>query len=266
MTTTRTAPRLLSTDFDGTLIAFGGSGACTRDLAAALHDHRQAGGLWAVNTGRSLDHTLDGLARFGGPCDPDFLLTNERDVYRRLDAGGWEPHGTWNDRCREAHDALHEVAAPIFREIEEWFGRQPSVRVVHEEGRIAGLVASSDLEMDRALGPIREIAAAHPLVSYQRNAIYLRFCHADYDKGSALGELCRLEGIAVGEVLAAGDHFNDLPMLRPHRAAALACPANAIPEVREAVESAGGFVAGREFGDGLADGIRHFSGHRRPSP
>ncbi|GAB4179587.1 MAG: hypothetical protein Fur0032_20300 [Terrimicrobiaceae bacterium] len=255
----RSPIRLLSTDFDGTLIAFGGTGACTRDLAEVLDDHRRSGGLWAVNTGRSMEHTMEGLARFGGPCEPDFILTNERDVHRRLESGGWEPHEPWNHRCREDHDALHEAASPIFREIEEWFIRRPTIKVIYEEGRLAGLVASSDQEMEQAVGTIRQIASAHPLLSFQRNAIYLRFCHAHYDKGSALGELCRLEGIAVAEVLAAGDHFNDLPMLRPERAGALACPANAIPEVREAVASAGGYVARREYGDGLADGIRHFS-------
>ena len=75
--------RLLSTDFDGTLIAMGSRGRCSPDFAAALEDHSGNGGLWAINTGRTLDHVIDGLEIFDAPVGPDFLLTTEREIYRR---------------------------------------------------------------------------------------------------------------------------------------------------------------------------------------
>ncbi len=37
-----------------------------------------------------------------------------------------------------------------------------------------------------------------------------------------------------------------------------ACPANAIPEVKEAVRSAGGYVASKGYGAGVHEALRHF--------
>jgi hypothetical protein len=42
-------------------------------------------------------------------------------------------------------------------------------------------------------------------------------------------------------------------------AAMPACPANAIPKVKEAVRSAGGYVASREHGTGVHEALKHFT-------
>jgi hydroxymethylpyrimidine pyrophosphatase-like HAD family hydrolase len=94
--------------------------------------------------------------------------------------------------------------------------------------------------------------------SYQRNTVYLRFCHRDYHKGSALGELCRLEGMDPARVLAAGDHYNDIPMLDGRHARHAACPANAIEAVKHRVRLSGGYVADRNYADGIADALAFF--------
>ncbi len=84
----------------------------------------------------------------------------------------------------------------------------------------------------------------------------------DYlDKGASLGELCRLEGIPAAEVLAAGDHYNDLSMLDGTYAAMVACPDNAIPPVKETVRAAGGYVASKPWADGVADAMLHYRAH-----
>src|SRR5438270_893326 len=98
-----------------------------------------------------------------------------------------------------------------------------------------------------------------PKFHYQRNTVYLRFCHADYHKGAALAELSRLLEIPREEIFAAGDHHNDISMLDGRFAAMPACPANAISEVKDAVKSAGGFVAARECGAGIHEALRHFT-------
>src|SRR5206468_14315 len=82
---------------------------------------------------------------------------------------------------------------------------------------------------------IRQARAGHPKLDYQRNGIYLRFCHADYHKGAALAELARLLDVARENIFAAGDHHNDISMLDGRFAAMPSCPANAIPEVQHAV-------------------------------
>lgn len=253
------APRLWSTDFDGTLIDFGGDGRCGGAFAEALIGHRSQGGLWAVNTGRSLEHLLEGLDRFGAPAPPDFLLTNEREVFRRTRRGAWEPHGQWNAICAERHRQLFEEAASLFGEIEALAASVPGLEFLRERnGQPAGLVAATDALLDEFLHQLVALAGSVPSFSFQRNTVYLRFCHADYDKGSALAELCRMEGLGPADVLAAGDQYNDLPMLHPSRAAFLACPSNSIAEVKAAVEKHGGYVARMASGDGIAEAVGYF--------
>ena len=59
-------------------------------------------------------------------------------------------------------------------------------------------------------------------------------------------------------IFAAGDHHNDISMLDGRYAALSACPANAIDEVKEAVRSAGGWVAEKEYGAGVHEALLHF--------
>ena len=106
---------------------------------------------------------------------------------------------------------------------------------------------------------IDPLKAQLPKLHYQRNSVYLRFCHVDYDKGTALAELGRLLEIPVGSIFAAGDHYNDLPMLDGRAAKHVACPANAIAAVKQTVRAAGGHVSAAEDGYGLVDALkRHF--------
>jgi len=247
--------RLLSTDFDGTIVGFGSNGRCSEALAEALLDHRLSGGLWAINTGRSLLHAIQGVEQLGSPVQPDFLLTNEREIFCHGKDGEWEPYGSWNALCSERHSFLFDQASGILSEIRNSIGSRPGVKLIFEDGLPAGLVAPDEETMDELAVDIRQLASGLSDFSFQRNSIYMRFCHAHYDKGSALAELCRLEGVPVSQVFAAGDHHNDLPMLRQDRAGFLACPANAIPEVKSAVRSAGGCVASLENGEGVAEAL-----------
>ncbi|MDQ2919828.1 MAG: HAD hydrolase family protein, partial [Verrucomicrobiota bacterium] len=114
-------------------------------------------------------------------------------------------------------------------------------------------------EMDRIVRFIDEARHAHEKFHYQRNTIYLRFCHADYHKGAALAELGRLIDIPRENIFAAGDHHNDISMLDGRYAQFPACPANAIPEVKTAVRKAGGYVAEENCGAGVYEALKHFA-------
>jgi hydroxymethylpyrimidine pyrophosphatase-like HAD family hydrolase len=244
--------RLISTDFDGTLIGHPSDGRCVPALAHALSEFKAGGGLWAVNTGRSLAHTIEGVAIFDAPVQPDFLLTHEREIYQRDDRGKWSDFGEWNRLSRSRHAELYGRSGPIFAQISRLLGGAKDVNLIEENGHPIGLITSDESVMARVAGSLDQLRGAVPNFNYQRNTIYLRFCHADYHKGSSLGELSRLLGIEAAEVFAAGDHYNDLPMLDPRFASHVACPANAISEVRSAVASAGGQVATAPYGDGVA--------------
>jgi HAD superfamily hydrolase (TIGR01484 family) len=247
--------RLLSTDFDGTLIAMGSRGRCSPDFAAALEEHRSRGGLWAINTGRSLEHATEGIKIFNAPVLPDFLLTNEREIYRRAAGGHWLSHGDWNSISRRRHGELFDQALEMFSFIEQLAQESDHVAILYEAELPAGLVTSSEEVMEIVACSIQKETERLPDFSFQRNSIYLRFCHKDYHKGSALGELCRLEKIQAREVFAAGDHFNDLSMLDGSYAKMTACPANAIEPVKELVRRTQGYIARNCWADGVAEAL-----------
>ncbi len=113
--------------------------------------------------------------------------------------------------------------------------------------------------MKRITKFIEKARTKQPKFHYQRNTVYLRFCHADYHKGAALAELARLIDIPRQNIFAAGDHHNDISMLDGKVAAMPACPANAIAQVQDAVRNAGGYVAKSEHGAGVHEALRHFT-------
>jgi hydroxymethylpyrimidine pyrophosphatase-like HAD family hydrolase len=250
--------RLLSTDFDGTLIAIGSQGRCPPDFAAALDEHSRRGGFWAINTGRSLEHAIDGLRIFNAPLEPDFLLTNEREIYRKTSEGRWMPHGDWNSISRRRHGELFGEAHEMFAFVERLAQESDQITVLYEHELPAGLVTGSEEMMEIVANNIRSEAKRIPDFSFQRNSIYLRFCHRDYHKGSALGELCRLEGIEAGAVFAAGDHFNDLSMLDGSFAKMTACPANAIDPVKQLVRRSQGYIAEKCWASGVAEALDYY--------
>jgi HAD superfamily hydrolase (TIGR01484 family) len=247
--------RLLSLDYDGTLAGPWGHTAISSELVAALRGLRSRGVLFALNTGRTLPMVDEALEVF--PIRPDFALTSERELFR-WSKNRWEGIAEWNDACAEAHHALYVDSVPVLEVIAEFVKTRTKGRVFSADGTIQGLVASDDEEMARMEAFIESVRPQESAFSYQRNDIYLRFCHANYHKGAVLKELQRTLGISPGETFAAGDNHNDLPMLDPQVAHWLGCPSNSILPVKERVRSEGGLVADRESGSGIADVLRQF--------
>jgi len=251
--------RLLSTDFDGTLVSHDSDPVLDERCMEFIRELQADGAVWAINTGRSVDLLESGLIDFSFPMRPDFILTSERDVFRPSQNGEvWEPFGDWNERCAREHTALFNSAQSVLAEVVDFVNHETKARLIYHSEGLEGLVAASDEEMDRITSFIEKARARQPKFNYQRNTVYLRFCHADYHKGAALGELSRLIEVPRENIFAAGDHHNDVSMLDGTFAAMPACPANAIPEVKEAVDNAGGYVAQRDYGAGVYEALVHF--------
>ena len=250
------APPLLSTDFDGTLIRFESNGECVPELAAALSAWKAAGGLWLVNTGRSTSHFLEGLERLEAPVSPDFAVLNERHVYRASGAD-WEPDAGWNSECDRIHAELsHRVRVDLEKALRALPFFEDMV-VVREHGTIAGIVTPDEATMDKAASALDALREPHPDFDYQRNAVYLRFSHRAYTKGSALGRVAGELRIPRDRILAIGDNHNDRPML-DGTFAFPACPANSIPEIKALVQEAGGWILDEDAGLGVARAITRF--------
>jgi HAD superfamily hydrolase (TIGR01484 family) len=250
--------KLLSTDFDGTLVNHFHKPAVARGLFDTLTELRRRGVLWAVNTGRELTHIEEGLAEFHFTVEPDFVLTAEREVFHRDAHGAWQDFGDWNTRCVVAHRELFDQAGELLDDIRTFLSRHTKAHPICEGDRMIGLATETEAEMGRVCEFLEKERLRVPGFHFMRNTIYVRFCHEDYSKGTALAELARLTGIARDEIFAAGDHYNDLPMLDGRHAAHVACPSNAVDAVKQVVRDAGGFVARRECSEGILDSLRHF--------
>jgi hydroxymethylpyrimidine pyrophosphatase-like HAD family hydrolase len=250
--------KLLSTDFDGTLVEHGAQPPVAPALFDAIREVQARGGLWAVNTGRELQHIVEGLEEFHFPVEPDFVLTAEREVFHRAPDGHWQDYGDWNQRCTAAHDELFHVAGPLLAEISRFLDTIPGANPIRMGDRMGGLITGTAEEMDRVCAFLERERSRVPGFQFMRNTVYLRFCHEDYSKGSALGELARLLGLTREEIFATGDHFNDLPMLDGRFAKWVACPGNAVSAVRDTVAAAGGYLAKGECSYGVVEALRHF--------
>lgn len=224
-----------------------------------IRELQQAGAIWAINTGRSVSLLESGLTDFEFPIHPDFILTTEREVFRPGTNGEkWEPFGDWNERCAREHAELFSSAQSTLAEVVDFVTQKTKAQLLYHSEGLEGLRAANEEEMDRIVEFIEQARDPESKFNYQRNTIYLRFCHSDYHKGAALAELARLLDVPRENIFAAGDHHNDISMLNGEAAAMPACPANAIEEVKTAVRNAGGYVAKRSHGAGVHEAIAHF--------
>ena len=251
--------RLLSTDFDGTLVDHSAVPPVDPLLFSVLEALRGKGVHWAINTGRDLHFVDDGLREFAFPIEPDFVLTAEREVFHRGPGGEWRDFGDWNQRCYRAHDELFEKSSGLLSDIERFVEQEAvEANLIWEGGRLVGMAAQDEPEMDRICMFLERERVRVPGFAYMRNTIWVRFCHEAYSKGTALGELGRLTGIGRDEIFAAGDHYNDLPMLDGVYARWVCCPANSVPVVQETIRRVGGYVAQRRCSSGVVEALEHF--------
>jgi HAD superfamily hydrolase (TIGR01484 family) len=249
--------RLLSMDFDGTLVRDWAPPPYPETLVEILNQLRGNGVVMAINTGRTIRLVEEALENTGFPVRPDFALTTEREVFR-WNGSAWEDFGGWNLRCRQEHDNLYATSLDLLGQIERYVESMTVARLHYEDDRLSGVVSTTNAEMDIICRFIDTKRLGFPDFAYQRNSIYLRFCHLAYHKGAALAELQRLTDISSKETFAAGDNFNDLPMLNLAFARFLACPSNAVEDVKATVMKQGGFVATRDSGLGVHEALRYF--------
>jgi HAD superfamily hydrolase (TIGR01484 family) len=250
---------ILSFDFDGTLHDPSSAppvpGAFF-PLIRCLREEKDA--VWGINTGRSMAQMTEGFIESRFPFLPDWVVAREREIYFPNDFGRWLPHAAWNKRCdKEIHGLfkrVRKVLARIRREIEEHTG----ARWLEMDGEPAGLIATSDEEMEWIVRRIEPLVDAEPHLAWQRNSIYLRFGHRDFQKGSSLAEIARLHGLDASSCFAMGDSHNDVEMLDPQNASMTACPANAVEKIRRVVVSSGGLVTRGRHGDGAIEALEHY--------
>ena len=85
-----------------------------------------------------------------------------------------------------------------------------------------------------------------------RNADFLEIMPSGYDKSSAIDALAKLFDVNLEQIMALGDDYNDVPMLR--RAGCSVAMANAVPEAKAAAR----FITDTNNNDGVAKAIKKY--------
>jgi hydroxymethylpyrimidine pyrophosphatase-like HAD family hydrolase len=181
----------------------------------------------------------------------------EREIYVHQDAQFVEWAG-WNQACQRDHDELFARVRGDVPRLVEWISKRFSATLYEDDYSPFCLVAETNEHADRIQEYLETYSRGVPSLAVVRNDVYARFSHVAYNKGTALGEIARLLGIGREHVLAAGDHFNDVPMLSQEFAGYLVAPDNSIDPVKDLVRRQGGYVSHQPWGHGVARGLEHY--------
>ena len=249
---------VLCFDFDGTIVDPDGNCPVDPSLLEAIADLKSRSAVWVVNTGRSLFQIMEGLQHSDFSVCPDYIIAQESELYQLGDQNRWVPIGDWNVNCEKNHRKFFRKSSRTMKRIQKYIETATEASFFPADGGKSGVVARSDEEIERICNFIETERKSVPELSYQRNSVYLRFSHINYNKGTALGELGRVLGVPPEHVFAGGDNFNDLAMLDGTYARAVACLGNAVPDVKALVASRGGYLARGPFSQGCTEAVRHF--------
>lgn len=249
--------KLLSTDFDGTLHADFENPPVPLHLQEAIASLQRQGAHWLINTGRDLSSLMESLARARLSVWPDYLGLVEREIYIRV-GHEYHPLGTWNADCAKAHATLFAQIANDLPRLYQWIEERHEAKLYEDPFSPLCLIAASNAEADAIMVYLEDYCATIPDLTVVRNDIYARFSHANYHKGHVMAAVARHLGVGPNEILAAGDHLNDLPMLDGVHARMVCAPGNAVPQVTQLVRKVGGFLSDKPCGHGVAEALQHF--------
>jgi HAD superfamily hydrolase (TIGR01484 family) len=249
--------QLISTDFDGTLHSGFESPPIPRVIERAIARLQKKGVKWLINTGRDLTSLIEELGKAKLGIRPDFVVVVEREIYK-LEESDFVSVRDWNDECTRQHTQLFKRVHPLMPEIQQWI-RDRYKAMVYEDTYSPFCLIAENVRDAEAIHDYLEVhCQGIQNLTVMRNDVYARFSHVAYNKGTAMAEVARRLGIAREQILAAGDHLNDLPMLSRDYAGFLVAPSNAIPIVKETVRRQNGFVAEHSHGYGVASALEHF--------
>jgi hydroxymethylpyrimidine pyrophosphatase-like HAD family hydrolase len=247
-----TSLRLLCTDFDGT-IAEPDRSPISPEFFRRLAEWRKRGPLhWIINTGRTFESLQDDLIWRKAPIWPDWVVAIEREIWLVRDRRGigWFE---WNRKCELLHTQLFASVKPFWKLVEDYTTRHTKARLVEDPGSPLAIIASCEEEADEISAFIVPLLHNWPMLTAVRNSIYFRFSHKFYHKGACLEAIANGIGVLPLQVMAVGDHLNDLPMLDRRYAHHLACPANAVDEVKDRVRAQGGHVSSADVAEGTLE-------------
>jgi HAD superfamily hydrolase (TIGR01484 family) len=248
------ALKLISTDFDGTIFAEFENPPIPHALQEIIGELQAQGVKWVINTGRDMSGLMEALGRAKISVEPDYLVLVEREIHSH-DGVRFVGLEEWNSECTRSHDQLFSRITDDLPRITEWINERFHATVYEDTFSPFCLIAGNRADAETINTYLEDYCRGIPDLTVVRNDVYSRFSHAAYNKGAALAELTRRLKLTPAEVFAAGDHWNDLPMLTRRYAHWLASPSNAIDPVKAQVRAEGGYISERHCGFAVAEAL-----------
>jgi hydroxymethylpyrimidine pyrophosphatase-like HAD family hydrolase len=258
--TGRDAIQLICLDLDGTALDSDGVHWWLADeVVGVLNLLAERSVRWCPNSGRSGDNQFGMVQACRELTNmPIAMLAGERYVYWTTPR--WRSHEPFNSQMHQRMNALHprvlEAVKPHRMRLRESFD---FTHELDRDGVCAWCLADETVapalagELNALIGPI-------PNAKVLRNKDWLIITHELASKGMVLREAAHHLGIPTAAILAIGDNYNDLDMLDPAIAGCLGCPADAVPDVIDAVRGAGGYVSELPGSAGTVNVIRRTIG------
>jgi len=239
--------RLFSSDLDGTLA---GNRQAARRFAEYWHSLEDVSRpVLVYNSGRLIEDIMEFVSEEGLP-EADYLIGGVGTMISAASA----PHLTaeYSGSLEDGYDA---------RRIAELLDARPEL--VRQPERYQHAHKSSWYFHDASLDHIEQIEKELKASGLSVRLVYssgrdLDVLPGNADKGKALAWLCGRLGIALDEVVVAGDTDNDRGMFMLEGVRGI-IPGNAYFELRRLAEERDNvFLADRARADGVIDGLRHW--------
>ncbi len=249
---------LIGFDFDGTLADPTQGHSVSELFFQTLELAKQHAPLaWGICTGRSLEFLLEGMEKAQFPFWPDFIVTQERDLFY-LNARGdqYEPDEERNSTAEKELKALLAENSATLDKAQSYIENNTEGQWVSIAGDPAGIIATHESEIGEVVKIYQACDQKTSNLEYQRNTIYLRFSHKDYCKGTALQYLQRTYMLSHSRTLVMGDNYNDLTMLNSDIAKYFGGPQNSIITLKEVLNANGGFITQANYAHGVTEAIQ----------
>jgi HAD superfamily hydrolase (TIGR01484 family) len=246
--------RLISTDFDGTIHEDFAHAPIPESLQAKLTELQSRGVTWVINTGRDLASLMESIGRARLRVLPDYVVTVEREIHRHV-RGHYQADEPWNSQCVRDHATVFGDNASEIQNLFETLEEKFDATFYDDSWSPICAIARSNAQMDAIQAELETFCGVVRELVVVRNDVYVRLSHRRYSKGTALQEIQRQLGLTAAQTVAAGDHLNDLPMLRREVAEHLITPVNGLVPIKAHVEAQGGYLATAKCGEGVLEGL-----------
>jgi len=258
-------------DFDGTIMRYDPTEHFHPEIIGALNTFERAGVEWVAHSGRTFESQLQIILHctevHGLRHRPVAICHHECFIHVR-EGGAYAPLEAWNGQAlRWLAELDAQVQAKPFRDRLDVLIRRYAPEVYRRESVNVFHLPGPDEERLPFVQDLNALLSAIPFAATVCNGEWITINDARLGKGNVLKAYLEYRELHPACVLAAGDHENDLSMLDGRVTPHVACPGNAYPSVREAVQRAGGYVASAHGPEGTLEAFGFYlPGMLAPSP